>query len=224
MNDFLKRTILGALLGNFVFTMLIILNILMGNSMPDSFINNYIQFAFIFMFVGIGFGAPSIIYNDSTGMFPKEISYFRKIIFHMGFGFGFAYLGVFTMVQMSNRLSDPIGYLFSIVLMLAIGIFIWVMFYWNFKKESKKINKKLEYIQSTKNINSSSKKDSISKHGKPYMIARLICIIISCTIPLFYIIIENLGNLLFVSVTTIFLILLIIGLIVGFSDELKKKE
>jgi hypothetical protein len=196
MNDFLKRTILGSLLGNFVFTMLIILNMLIGSSMATTFINNYIQFAFICMFIGIGFGTPSVIFNDSTGLFTKKISYFRKTLFSMTFGLGFAYLGVFTMLQISNNLSDSINYLFSIILMLAIGIFIWVIFYWNFKKESEKINKKLEYIQSTKNINSSSKKDlSITKYiktkyNKPYKIFISICFI-GGLIELYYLIINK---------------------------------
>ncbi|MDR3290933.1 MAG: DUF3021 domain-containing protein [Methanobrevibacter sp.] len=225
MNEFLKRTILGALLGNFVFTITIFLNILTKSSFVTSISNNYILFAVVCMFIGVGFTAPSVVYNDSLAMFPKEMSFFRKVLFHMGFGFGFTYLGIFYMMQISNSF-DFNDFLGSMLLALFIGCYIWVCFYWAFKSESKRINEKLNYMQNTQKIgeeNLSNKDASKRKYKKSYKIFILVANI-SCFILLLFNIIGNLENLLLTSVTTIFFIILILYAIIGFSDALKKKK
>ncbi|GAA5818911.1 MAG: DUF3021 domain-containing protein [Methanobrevibacter sp. CfCl-M3] len=225
MNNFLKRTMFGVLLGNFVFTILVILNILTGSSATTTnFINNFIPFALISMGIGVGFSAPSVIYDDS--IFP-QFSFFRKVLIQLGFGFGFAYLGVCWMLQISNS-SNSLGsteYLVSTVMTVFIGILVWFFTYKSFKKESEKINKKLEDIQTLEDIPSTQEDNSPKKepwYWKIYNIVLSICYIL-CFISLIRIIIENLGNLIISFVTIIFLIIAILSLILRFLDEIEKK-
>ncbi|MDR1820349.1 MAG: hypothetical protein LBR15_08920, partial [Methanobrevibacter sp.] len=146
---------------------------------------------------------------------------------HMGLGFGFAYLGVFWMLQMSNSSNSlgSTGYLVSTVMVVFIGILVWFFTYKSFKKESEKINKKLEDIQTLEDIPSTQEDNSPKKESwywKIYNIVLSICCIL-CFISLIRIIIENLGNLIISSVSIIFLIIAILSLILRFSDEIKKK-
>ncbi|MDR2624626.1 MAG: DUF3021 domain-containing protein [Methanobrevibacter sp.] len=219
MNKFLKLTIFGALSGNFILTISTILNVLFGSGSLDYLMNNYIPMSLASMIIGIGFSIPAAIYDHPQSISRKfisgkGISIGRKALIHLTIGFGFAYIGIFYMTQGLNG-GDELDLLYSTLFMIVVGFSIWFILYWSTKKESEKINRQLNNIQDNMYTKDLDNQKEVSSMVKLYnLIASIICLV-----GLLYVTISNIGNILVFTVTTIFLILIILCTVIGYYDN-----
>lgn len=88
------------------------------------------------LLIGVGFGAPSAVYEH------EEIPCLLQVVFHLGIGFAVFMIVSFAVGWMPTEagIGGIIGYVIGD---LAFVLIIWYLFYRHYKKEAAAINEKI---------------------------------------------------------------------------------
>lgn len=143
MKKIFKYSIQGICIACTIFT---IIGILFDNMNNNSFSfkdYSYTKQALGTILIGIGFSAPSEIYNNDKLPFPI------KVLFHMGIGCTIYIITAFQVGWIPVKFGW-INCLLFIAAELLIAFLIWLGFAIHYKKLAKELNKKIQ----EKNINS----------------------------------------------------------------------
>ena len=91
------------------------------------------------VFVGLGFGVPSIVYKKESLPMPL------RVLIHLGIGFVVYTIVAFVVGWIGS--SATIGQRLLIVcIQVAVVLVVWLIFFRHYKNEAKKINEKLSQI------------------------------------------------------------------------------
>lgn len=136
MKKILKSSLIGIGISVAIFVLIgIVFDFRFGGTflMKD---HSFTKMAFGCIFVGIGFGAPSAIYENDA------LSYPLQVIFHLGIGFAVLMIISFAVgwIPAGFGIGGMIGY---VAADLAIVLLIWYCFYRHYKKEADEINRKI---------------------------------------------------------------------------------
>lgn len=89
------------------------------------------------LFIGLGFGVPSIIYNKE--ILPMPI----RMLIHMGIGSIVYTIVAYSIGWIGNSFSLQQEFII-IVLQLSVAFFIWFLFMKHYQKEAKILNDKIQ--------------------------------------------------------------------------------
>ena len=139
MKDIAKRAFLGMGMALSIFCLFGIIFDLIG---AGTFTLDNYQFTKMVigcMFVGLGFGAPTVIYNVES--LPMPI----RIIIHMGIG-----CIIYTVVAFAVGWATTDNALYSVLAIvgqLGVAFVIWFLFMMHYRTEAKKLNAKIQAMK-----------------------------------------------------------------------------
>ncbi len=90
--------------------------------------------------VGIGFGAPTIVYR--MDFLPRPI----QVIIHMGIGCAVYTIVAFSVGWITGAASVGQGILIAVI-QLAVAFVIWFLFMMHYRKEAKEMNDKIQAMK-----------------------------------------------------------------------------
>ncbi len=137
MRKIFKSSLIGIGIALAVFTLV---GIVFDFSFGGTFLmegHSYTKMAVGCILVGIGFGAPSIVYGNDALAYPLQVS------LHLGIGFAVLMIVSFTVgwIPASLGIGAAIGY---IAADLVFVLLIWFGFYRHYRKEAELMNSKIQ--------------------------------------------------------------------------------
>lgn len=136
MKKIMKSSVIGISIALIIFTMIgIIIDIGYGGTFLMKGYS-FTKMAIGSILVGIGFGAPSAIYENDALPYPLQV------IFHMGIGMAVMFIVSFVVgwIPSSLGIGGVIGYIAADA---GLVMLIWFFFYRHYQKEATEMNKKI---------------------------------------------------------------------------------
>ncbi|MCR4703438.1 MAG: DUF3021 domain-containing protein [Saccharofermentans sp.] len=140
IKDLLKSTVIsiGMALAIFCLICIVFDIIYKGNFSLDNY--RFTKMAAGSMIVGLGFGIPSIVYNNDSLPMPV------KVIIHMGIGCVIYTVVAYAVGWFGGSATVAQG-LIAAAVQLAVSFIIWFCFMRYYRKEAKKMNEKIQEIK-----------------------------------------------------------------------------
>ena len=140
IKDLLKSTVIsiGMALAIFCLICIVFDIIYKGNFSLDNY--RFTKMAAGSMIVGLGFGIPSIVYNNDSLPMPV------KVIIHMGIGCVIYTVVAYAVGWFGGSATVAQG-LIAAVVQLAVSFIIWFCFMRYYRKEAKKMNEKIQEMK-----------------------------------------------------------------------------
>ena len=140
IKDLLKSTVIsiGMALAIFCLICIVFDIIYKGNFSLDNY--RFTKMAAGSVIVGLGFGIPSIVYNNDSLPMPV------KVIIHMGIGCVIYTVVAYAVGWFGGSATVAQG-LIAAVVQLAVSFIIWFCFMRYYRKEAKKMNEKIQSMK-----------------------------------------------------------------------------
>ena len=140
IKDLLKSTVIsiGMALAIFCLVCIVFDIIYKGNFSLDNY--RFTKMAAGSMIVGLGFGIPSIVYNNESLPMPV------KVIIHMGIGCVIYTVVAYAVGWFGGSATVAQG-LIAAAVQLAVSFIIWFCFMRYYRKEAKKMNEKIQEMK-----------------------------------------------------------------------------
>ena len=137
MKNVLKSTWIGISIATIIF---LIIGMIFDANYNGTFLMEHYSFTKMAagcIFIGIGFGAPSVVYKNDAIPYPMQV------LLHLGIGFAVLMIVSFTVGWIPTTIGVG-GIVACILGDLAFVLIVWSFFYRYFKKEAAAINKRIE--------------------------------------------------------------------------------
>lgn len=93
------------------------------------------------VFIGLGFGVPSIVYSSEN--LPRPIC----VIIHWGIGIAVYTIVAYLVGWIGAGENIWTGFVIPFIVQLATVFVIWFLFYNHYRKEAKKMNEKIQALK-----------------------------------------------------------------------------